>query len=201
MGIAQPAAVIEEILITDELERRLVRQHNAALENEVLHGLLRIMAQEPGRVLHELAAKAVLLCEAGSAGVSLLEVTPEGERIFRWVALAGAFEKYIGGHTPRNWSPCGTCLDQKAPVLLFYPARVFTYFNSAEPPIVEGLVIPMFYAWHEVGTIWIVSHDEARKFDREDVRIMSALANITAVALRVRRGESLPVSTNGEHLT
>jgi GAF domain-containing protein len=159
------------------------------------------MAHEPGRVLHELAAKAVLLCEAGSAGVSLLEVTPEGERIFRWVALAGAFEKYIGGHTPRNWSPCGTCLDQKAPVLLFYPARVFTYFNSAEPPIVEGLVIPMFYAWHEVGTIWIVSHDEARKFDREDVRIMSALANITAVALRVRRGESLPVSTNGEHLT
>jgi GAF domain-containing protein len=189
MGISPSPVRVEVVLITQELADRPSRSRKSDAENEVLQALLRTMAQEPGRLLDDLAAAAVELCGAGSAGVSLLEVTPEGKRIFRWVALAGALAKYIGGHTPRDWSPCGTCLDHKAPVLFSYPARAFTYFNAVEAPIVEGLVIPMFYAWTEVGTVWIVSHDEARKFDQEDVRIMTNLANLTAVALRLKQSE------------
>jgi hypothetical protein len=36
-----------------------------------------------------------------------------------------------------------------------------------------------------LGTIWIVSHDEDRRFDAEDVRVMESLASCTAAALCV----------------
>lgn len=68
-------------------------------------------------------------------------------------------------------------------MLYAYPARFFTYFQDVDIAIVEGLVIPMYAAGLPVGTIWIVSHDEQRHFDAEDVRIMTSLASFVTASI------------------
>ena len=115
----------------------------------------------------------------------MLEDGPDGE-IFRWHALAGKLAAYAGGTTPRDFSPCGSCLDAGKPMLYEYPARRFTYFAQLDTPIVEGLVIPIYAAGAAVATIWIVSHDRDRGFDAEDVRIMTSLGNFAGAALEPR---------------
>ena len=47
-------------------------------------------------------------------------------------------------------------------------------------PIVEGLVIPVYLGTESPGTLWIIAHDEECKFDAEDVRVMTSLAEFTA---------------------
>jgi PAS domain S-box-containing protein len=139
---------------------------------------------------------ALELCDAGSAGISLLISTPEGEQ-FRWEALSGAYANYVGGRTPRDFSPCGTCLDLGAPQLYDRPARYFEYLGAAQPPIVEGLVVPFYRGEEPLGTIWVVTHDDRRSFDREDVRVMQSLAGFVGIAL----GTIQSVSTAESALT
>jgi signal transduction histidine kinase len=127
------------------------------------------------------------LCSAGTAGLSLLETPAEGEQIFRWTNVAGALGKQLGGTTPRHFSPCGVTLDRNAPQLFNYPGRLFQYFNGFDFTIVEALVMPVDLGGERPGTIWILSHDEEVKFDSEDARIMTGLAEFTACALRLTR--------------
>jgi len=137
---------------------------------------------DPASLYQQFAELAVKLCDAGSAGISLLEVAETGT-IFRWVALAGQFAPHIGGQTPRDFSPCGLCLDRGQTVLLAWPGRYFTYFNDVEPPIVEGLIVPLYAARGEpLGTIWIVMHDETRQCDAEDARILENLGRFLGIA-------------------
>jgi hypothetical protein len=72
-----------------------------------------------------------------------LEEGQRGETLFRWTALAGEFGPYVGGTTPRHFSPCGLCLDRNTAILISRPARLFEYFNEASAPIVEGLIVPL----------------------------------------------------------
>ncbi|HEY9747375.1 MAG TPA: histidine kinase dimerization/phospho-acceptor domain-containing protein, partial [Allocoleopsis sp.] len=174
---------LEDVLMTHKLSGRVSRSPNFQAENTALHTLARQMADQPATMLRQLVQMALDLCQAGTAGVSLLETSETGEVIFRWVCLAGDLAAYEQGFTPRNFSPCGTCLDRGAPQLYFYPERYFTYFQQAKPTIVEGLVIPLLAQGQPLGTIWIVSHDEQRHFDAEDVRVMTSLADFTAAAL------------------
>lgn len=178
-------ASLEEVVITDELCGRAGRPADLGAEVDAFHALARQMATQPASLLKCLMQTAVRLCGAGSAGVSLLEPTADGSEVFRWVALAGVYEGHEGGTTPRDFSPCGTCLDRNSPQLYSYPARRFTYFNRVSPPIVEALVIPFGAKRPILGTIWIVAHDDSRKFDSEDVRVMTGLADFTAAALQL----------------
>jgi len=125
---------------------------------------------------------AVSLCDAGSAGVSLLEHTEDGTHIFRWTTLSGRLASATNGTTPRNFSPCGVCLDRDAPVLFANPDHRFTFLQSAGVPFAEALILPFYVDGQQAGTIWIVSHDRAGKFDMEDVRIMTRLARFTGDA-------------------
>lgn len=184
MSEAAPSTNLDDVLVTAALAQRLPRTPNLQAETEALHALARQLAQQSQTMLEKLVTVAKELCQAGTAGVSLLELTADGEEIFCWSALAGALAGYEGGTTPRNFSPCGICLDRQAPQLYSYPERYFTYFQCAKPTIVEGLVIPLMGATQPLGTIWIVSHDEARQFDAEDVRLMISLADFTAAALQ-----------------
>ncbi|MBW4623997.1 MAG: PAS domain S-box protein [Brasilonema octagenarum HA4186-MV1] len=184
---------LENILITEELSRRLPKTIDLQAENQALHTLARQLAESPQIMLKTLVAVARDLCQAGTAGVSLLEITPTGEEIFRWVALAGELEEYEQGTSPGDFSPCGVCLERRSPQLFLYPERYFTYFQQAKPAIVEGLVIPLVIDEQPIGTIWIVSHDEQRHFDSEDVRLMTSLANFTAAALGSSRARQTAV--------
>ena len=187
MAVAQAVvgtAAVDEILITSELFQRARRDPNYAAESSALNELAVLMVERPAGMYQRLVDLAVELCKAGSAGVSLLETMPTGDIIFRWKTLAGALAPYVGGHTPRHFSPCGICLDLAETVLLSWPARRFDYFNGVGSPIAEGLIIPLHaYGGKALGTIWIVSHDTKRRFDAEDARVMEALARFLALAL------------------
>ncbi|NMF65385.1 PAS domain S-box protein [Brasilonema octagenarum] len=184
---------LEDILITEELSRRLPKTIDLQAENQALHTLARQLAESPQIMLKTLVAVARDLCQAGTAGVSLLEITPTGEEIFRWVALAGELEEYEQGTSPGDFSPCGVCLERRSPQLFLYPERYFTYFQQAKPAIIESLIIPLAIDEQPLGTIWIVSHDEQRHFDSEDVRLMTSLANFTAAALGSSRARQTAV--------
>ncbi len=178
-----PRVTLEDILITPELSRRRSRAPDYAAENRALVALAREMATNPKNLPQKLVDLALELCRAGTAGISLLKSDAEGE-YFSWEALAGMYAPRVGGRTPRNFSPCGTTLDRGAPQLFSVPARYFTYFEREDSPIAEGLVIPFALNGHALGTIWVVTHDESRRFDAEDVRIMTDLAEFTAAALQ-----------------
>jgi signal transduction histidine kinase len=57
-----------------------------------------------------------------------------------------------------------------------------------KPTIVECLVVPLLIANQPLGTIWIVSHNEHRQFDGEDLRLMTSLANFIAAAFYSSKG-------------
>ncbi|MCU1385603.1 MAG: hypothetical protein JWL71_4300 [Acidobacteria bacterium] len=180
---------LEDILVTDVLPRRAPRAPDFPAEIAGLHALAHCLAEQPDAMLPRLLEIATVLCDAGTAGLSLLEHADTGD-LFRWRHLAGALKPSEGGSTPRAFSPCGVTLDRGAPQLFSYPARYFTYFDAAIPPIVEALVIPIYWNGRALGTIWIVAHDEARRFDAEDVRVMQSLASFTAAALCVREART-----------
>ncbi|HEX3721190.1 MAG TPA: GAF domain-containing sensor histidine kinase [Nitrolancea sp.] len=176
-------SLLTDILVTDQLKLRPQRPADVQAENKALHSLARLLAGTPQDLLDSLVRIACDLCEAGSTGVSLLTTLPDGDQIFKWVALAGVWESYIGGSTPGDFSPCGTCLKLGAPQLYASPARYFTYLDVADPPLLEGLVIPLNTVNGPIGTIWIADHFGQRKFDAEDVRIMTTLAGFTCHGL------------------
>lgn len=186
MSPTEPAR-LEDILITQKLKSRRRRKPNSSDENIALRTLARVMVASPNELIDTLLRMALELCTAGTAGLSLLETTRQDEQVFRWTNLAGALSKHIGGSTPRNFSPCGTTLDRNAPQLFAYPGKRFQYFNGLDFTIAEALVIPVYLGAETPGTIWIVSHDQEVKFDSEDVRIMTGLAEFTACALRLTK--------------
>ena len=177
-------AQLDDILITGEIIGRKPRRTNHAAEKNALVALAREMSDRPRHLFQKLVDLALELCHAGSAGISLLKSGPEGEH-FSWEALAGVYAPHVGRTTPRDFSPCGVTLDRNAPQLFSDPGRYFTYFNAVQPAIVEGLVIPLYVQGRPIGTIWIVSHDERRRFDAEDVRIITSLGEFTSAAFHL----------------
>lgn len=169
---------LEDILITDELSGPSKRLPNYQKEVETLYKLATVN-NSPDELVNALLQAAIDLCCAGTAGLSLLE-TPE---LFRWTNLRGRLANLVGGSTPRNFSPCGICLDRNSPQLFAWPARYFEYLNDAVVPIVEGMVIPVHIGEEALGTIWILSHEEDVHFDSEDARIMTGLAEFTTSAI------------------
>ena len=178
---------LNDVLCTEELHRRTPRQARFAEESEVFRQLARCLAHQPQEMLHTLVEQSIALCNADSAGVSLLEKQADGTEIFRWVALAGKCASCQGGFSDRTISPCGVCLDQSQPVLFSFPERLFPCLQAISTHIVEGLVLPLRTDRRVLGTIWILSHDPERHFDSEDVRVMTGLADFTAAALQITR--------------
>jgi PAS domain S-box-containing protein len=139
---------------------------------------------EPQSMLKTLVRIALDLCQANTAGVSLLETAPNGESTFRWIAMAGALEFLEQTTTSGDFSPCGTILHCNQAQLYAHPERYFTYLHHPQFPIVEGLLVPLSVNHQPLGTLWILSHDVARRFDCEDQRLMTSLAGFAASALQ-----------------
>jgi PAS domain S-box-containing protein len=177
------AAALDEVLITHQLGSRARRASEPARENDAIHALVRDLTAKPQRVLQLLVDVALDLCRAGSAGVSLRERTVDGGDLFRWVALAGQLVAYVGVTTEAEASPCGVCLARGAPQLFALPARHFDYLAELPATIEEALVVPFHVNGDVRGTIWIHSHDGGRRFDAEDARLMTALAEFTGAAV------------------
>ena len=190
------AAALDDVVVTHQLSSRSRRAPDPVRENDALHALVRDLADKPRQVLQLLVDIALDLCDAGSAGVSLRERTPDGGELFRWITAAGQLAAYVETAAPAD-SPCGVCLARGAPQLFARPARHFAYL-AAYPVIDEVLVIPFHVTGELRGTLWVASHDPARRFDGEDVRLLTALADFTGATVHrleaeaaLRRGEEL----------
>jgi signal transduction histidine kinase len=168
---------------TDELSRRPARPPDYAAENRALVALVEAMTAAPDDILQYLAETALDLCRADSAGLSLLDTE---RRRFRWAAVAGRWANHLGGGTPRDFGPCGTVLDRDAALLFSRPERHYHYLDFAKPYMEEGLLIPFYVGGQAVGTIWILAHEPSRKYDSEDLRVMTNLAHFAAAAYAAR---------------
>jgi len=116
---ADPRADLESVLSTAELTRRPPRTPDYAAENKALVALTQELYSS-GDILQKLAKAALNLCNAHSAGVSLLH---EDGQNFYWRTVTGRWATYVGGTLPRALSPCGTVLDRNAPQLFSHPER------------------------------------------------------------------------------
>jgi PAS domain S-box-containing protein len=172
---------LQSMLSTAEIESRPSRPPNYETECRILNELSREMARSPGTILQKLAEAALDLCQAHSAGLSLLE-DADGRCRFHWRAVAGQWAPHLNGGTPRDFGPCGTVLDRNIPMVCSHPERDFPYWKPIEPVLEEGLLVPFYVKGEAVGTIWVVAHDKSRRFDAEDLRIMTSLGNFTAGA-------------------
>ena len=174
-----PGASLESILCTQELRNRPSRPPDYETENRALVALASALADSPRTILQTLADKVFEVLHADSAGLSLLT---EDERRFYWAAVAGAWRPRIGAEAPRNFGPCGDVLDHNVPMLFNHWERRYPYLSSAMPLADEGLLVPFYVNGKAVGTIWAVAHDNRRKFDAEDLRLLERMSRFASAA-------------------
>jgi GAF domain-containing protein len=148
--------------------------------------LSKALADDPSVALRRLLEVARGLCQAGSAGLSLLRDDSAGQPIVRWAAISGALASYEGTDTPRDSSPCGLCLDTGATIRVSRPGRTFTALRHTQPAIIEDLIVPLYdHASRPLGTLWIAHHDRKSSFYSDDARIAQQLAAQAVLALNL----------------
>jgi len=175
---------LDAVVRTAQLRNRTPRQPDYEAENRALVSLAQLLANPPRDILQRLVEAALELCKGGSAGISIIE-DHLGEKVFRWHALAGALASHRWGTTPRDFSPCGTVIDRNAVELMHLPERHFLYLTNVKPQVVEVLLVPFSVHGQPVGTIWVVAHDNHRKFDAEDERLVKQLGHFATEAYQL----------------
>lgn len=181
---SEKAITEADFLITAALADRPARQPDFAAQNQAIHTIAQQLTVDPQSTLKTLVGMAQDLCGADTAGVSLLETLADGTSVFRWVAIAGALESWEQTTMPGNFSPCSTTIHGDRPQLYARPELYFTYLYHPQFPIVESLLFPICAGDRQLGTIWIISHNEQHQFDREDQRLMTSLTGLAAAALQ-----------------
>ena len=176
---------LESILCTEELRRRPWRAPDYKKENRALVALSSALADSPNTILHTLAETILDVTQADSSGLSLL-TTEDGGKRFYWPAIAGMWKPHIGGGTPRDFGPCGDVLDCNTTLLFRHFERRYTYFLPVTPLVEECLLVPFYVGGKAVGTIWAIMHDDSRKFDAEDERLMGVLGQFASLAYQTQ---------------
>lgn len=173
------------VLCTHELRTRPSRIPDFRAENAALIKLANRMSTTPLQILDALALEALQLCTAGSAGISILDLTDATTSQFRWQALAGAWAPHLDAVMPRDHSPCGFVLERNAPQLMRNPAAYYEYVSQISPACREVLLVPFYSGLEPVGTIWVVQHHGGAHFDAEDERLLTSLAAFTSAAYEI----------------
>ncbi|MBA4141963.1 MAG: GAF domain-containing protein [Nitrosospira sp.] len=163
------------------LSRRPSRAPDFEAENLALVALAYQLATHPFRLFQELSHTALNLCRAGSAGINILK--PDGHEV-RLDACAGILASYAGTTLSRFTSPSGLVAAYDAPTLCEDPAS-FPPASSNQPPVTEALLLPFHYGEKPAGNLWVAAHSPERKFDGEDLRLMTSLSNFASAACQL----------------
>src|SRR5258706_13900717 len=166
MSTGQAISGLADIIINYELLRRPARLRDYRAENDPLIALARTLADSPDQIWQRLAEIALQLCQADSAGISLIE-QKDGEEVIRWKAVVGAFSNRLNTTLTKDATPCGCVIDRNAIILMHRADEAFSPLKS-EPPRFEILGTPFQVDARPVGTVWIAAHDPYHKFDQTD---------------------------------
>ncbi|RYG49077.1 PAS domain-containing protein [bacterium] len=175
-------AISPAVDTTDLLDSRPSRPPDHRSESEALRELVAALAEEPDHILQTLARVAMERCGGQSAGLNVEETDESGNRLVRCRATIGEYAAYLDRTTPRERSLCRIVIDRNATQLFMRPDRYDPSFANEAHPIVEILLAPVALGGRIVGTLWVVTHDEARQFDGEDRRMLETLAGFASVA-------------------
>ena len=177
----------DQVDITPELARRPPRAPDYEAQKRAVTELMQLGHERPDDVLGRLVVLARELCGADSAGISLYEAAPPSAGVFRWHHLSGVLMPFDGATTPRDFSPCGICLDRRQPVLMAHPEHAYAWIRDASIEVPEVLLVPLqLGAGEPIGTLWVVAPPD-KSFDVENARILSELAGVTSIATQLAR--------------
>lgn len=165
----------------DVLSRRRARAPDHEAENRALVALARHVATSPKDVLQKVVDTALELCDAHSAAISAIEERDD-RRLVHWYALAGPFARHRWDERELAASPSAIALERNAPVLLERPGDHYPFLAGVSPPVHEALLVPFTLGGSLTGALWVVAHDERRRFDREDARLLDSLAHFASAA-------------------
>jgi two-component sensor histidine kinase len=185
MTALTPASLPPDLFITDELRRRPPKSADYLQEKLALLDVAMQLGDRPDELLPHLVDLGRELGGAISGGLCLYEPTP-APGVFRWHHLRGYLERFNGGTTPRDFSPCGVTLDADTAILCRRPERTYTWLADAGISLPECLLVPLYIGGViPVGTLWIVSENEEH-FDSTHARTMAELAAFVGIGLRVQ---------------
>ncbi|HEY5757466.1 MAG TPA: hypothetical protein VIU34_16665 [Steroidobacter sp.] len=153
--------------------------------------LRRLEASDPRRI--RLAMEFVYeFSHAGSAVLSVLQPNESGHLDCVWQVVCGALAAHEGDGTPRNFGPCGLCLDAGYPMFLSRPAQKFDYLDRIQPALFETLIIPLYSdRGVELGTCWVTHHDPVARFNVNDVSLLERASGYVARSLLLPASMSL----------
>ena len=197
---AESGMELRDLLEDPEFPLRKKRPRQETYAADAYRTVARVFADNPDVILQRLVQAATTFCGADSAGISLEEGDEKGQRRFRWIAVSGSFAAFLGGTTPRFFSPCGTALDCGRVQLYRVGKTYYDYLGIKADPITDGILIP-WQAGGIRGTVWVVSHRHREAFDVEDFKVMDGLTDFAAIAMqhhfhqrRSQKRERMPAS-------
>lgn len=183
--IAESGMELRDLLDDPEFPFRKKRPRKETYAPDAYRTMAGVFADNPDVILQCLVDVATTFCGADSAGISLEEENEKGQRRFRWIAISGSFAPFLGGTTPRFFSPCGTTLDSGRVQLYRVGKTYYDYLGIKADPITDGILIP-WRAGEIRGTVWVVSHRDRAAFDLEDFKLITGLADFAAIAVQNR---------------
>ncbi len=156
-------------------------------QKQAIRELLRLSSERQSGFLGRFVEVTRELCGAESAGISLYEADRQSAGVFRWHHLSGVLATFNGATTPRDFSPCGICLDQRRPILMAHPEKVYTWIRDANIVVPEVLLVPLQVGMEgPIGTLWVIA-PQGNSFDVEHVRILNELAGVASIATELMR--------------
>lgn len=173
---------LDEIIVSPGFASRQQAERAQCAEAEAVLALSSVLAHSPDQALQRLVDLAMEGTGAESCGISL-EEEDEAGRYLRWIATAGEFSRYINGTMPREFSPCGTAIDRREPVVMRDPVRYYAYISQLHAPVRTVLLVPFARGGKLVGTLWAGAHTSARTFTYSDLRYVRHLTDFASDVL------------------
>ena len=76
-------------------------------------------------------------------------------------------------------------LDNNTALMFSHPERDFDYLVPITPCVEEALLMPFYVDGKAVGTVWVIAHDQSKRFESEDLRLMRDLCTFASSAYQV----------------
>lgn len=165
---------------------RRIHTRDTAEQMAGLQRLSHALLERPETILQELVNAAVELCEADSAGISIVREDATDEQYYHWVATAGTYSGFLGAILPRYPSACGLTLHRSHAQHFTVGKKFFDILGVEAPLVTDGILLP-WQTEDTQGTIFVMAHDRAEAFDANDARLMEMLADFAAMGYKQQK--------------